>query len=100
MRDENCTNIDNVCEDAGRFGDLSRISPNQLATLANLVAVALSEGRSSSEINVIGNFVVGVGSLMLTIAAQTEALSSKENKMKQISDLKKQIQQLEDSLKK
>ncbi len=73
-------------------------SAEQLAFWANLLAVAISRGKSADQLNVIGNFIVGVGGLILTIAAQLTVCESKEDKLKQIGDLKKQIKKLEDSL--
>lgn len=52
--------------------------PNDLLILANVIAIALSEGRDADELNVLGNFIVSIGSLMLTAAAQMELLSSKQ----------------------
>ncbi len=46
------------------------LSPEDLLILANTIAITFSEGKTDDEINVPGNFIVGVGSLMLTFAAQ------------------------------
>lgn len=73
-------------------------SAEQLAFSSNFLAIAISKGKSADQLNVIGNFIVGVGGLILTIAAQLQVCESKEDKLKQIRDLKKQIKQLEDSL--
>ena len=73
-------------------------SAEQLSFFANLLAITISKDKSADELNVIGNFIVGVGGLILTITAQIQACESKQDKLKQIRDLKKQIKQLEDSL--
>ncbi len=73
-------------------------SAEQLAFWSNLLAVTISKGKSADQLNVIGNFIVGVGGLILTIAAQLQICESKEDKLKQIRDLKTQIKKLEDSL--
>ncbi len=73
-------------------------SAEQLSFLANLLAIAISKGKDADQLNVIGNFVVGVGGLILFIAAQIQACESKQDKLKQIKDLKRQLLELEDSL--
>ena len=73
-------------------------SAEQLSLFANLLAISISKGKSADQINVIGNFIVGVGGLILTIAAQMQYCESKQDKLKQLKDLKKQIKDLEDSL--
>lgn len=73
-------------------------SAQQLSLFANLLAIAISKGKTADQLNVIGNFVVALGSLILTIAAQVQTCESKVDKMAQIRELKKQIQEIEDSL--
>lgn len=53
-------------------------SPEELMVLASTVAIAISEDRDVDDLNVLGNFVVAVGSLMLTFAAQKERFKSKQ----------------------
>lgn len=57
------------------MSSLDDLSPEDLLVLTNLIAVALSKDRTPDEINVIGNFIVGIGCLMLTVAAQQQYLS-------------------------
>lgn len=57
---------------------LNNLSSEDLVVLTNLLAVSFSKGRTPDEINVLGNFIVGVGCIMLTIAAQEQNLSSKK----------------------
>lgn len=73
-------------------------SAEQLSLFANLLAIAISKGKSSDQLNVMGNFIVGVGGLVLTMAAQRDFCESKLDKLAQIKDLKKKIKDLEDSL--
>ena len=73
-------------------------SAEQLTIFTNMLAIAISKGKTSDQLNVIGNFVVSLGSLILTIAAQVQTCESKVDKLQQIRQLKKQIQELEDSL--
>lgn len=74
-------------------------SPEQISVIANILTLIISKGRSAEELNVLGNFIVGVGSLLLTIAATMESCSSKEDKVKQINDLRRQVTDLENSMK-
>jgi len=73
-------------------------SAEQLSLFANLLAIAISKGKSADQLNVMGNFIVGVGSLILTMAAQISSCESQLDKLAQIKDLKKRIKDLEDSL--
>lgn len=77
---------------------LDSIDPTELSVLSNVFAISIAKDRSSDEINVLGNFIVAVGGILLTIAAQQQSLESMQNKKTQIKDLKKQIKQLEKSL--
>lgn len=61
---------------------IDNISPEELLILANTFALSLSEGRSADEINVLGNFIVAVGSMMLTFAAQLQNISSQQEAKK------------------
>lgn len=56
------------------MSNFNSLSPTELAILADAVAIALTEGKSADEINVLGNFVAAVGALLLTIAAQGQSL--------------------------
>lgn len=82
------------------------ISPDALAVLASLVAIAISNGLNSSEINVLGNFVTAVGGVLLTIAAQQDYLSTQKDTeqdekyiVEQIELLKKQFDLIQKQLK-
>ena len=57
---------------------LDNVSPEDLLVLTNIIAISLSKDRSADEINVLGNFIVGIGCLMLTLAAQQQFLASKK----------------------
>ena len=54
---------------------LEQIEPDQLALLASLFAIAIADGLTPDETNAFGNFIVAMGSIMLTIAAQQELQS-------------------------
>ncbi|MCB2292157.1 hypothetical protein LGK95_01215 [Clostridium algoriphilum] len=57
---------------------LENSSPEDLVVLTNIIAIALSKNKSADETNVLGNFIVGIGWLMLTIAAQQQYLALKK----------------------
>ncbi|EPY2274439.1 hypothetical protein ACXAUS_003336 [Clostridium sporogenes] len=57
--------------------DLNSISPEELALLANLIALELSKGKSVNELNVLGNLLAAVGTIISTIAAQKQNLQNK-----------------------
>jgi hypothetical protein len=66
---------------------LSSVSPTQLIALSFVIAVLLSDDLPSDELAVFGNFVSIVGSLMQTIAAQMDFISSKQQKADQKQDI-------------
>ena len=91
---------ENISKCAQSISEISCVnSAEQLSLFANLLAIAISKGKSSDQLNVIGNFIVGVGGLILTMAAQIQSCESKQDKLKQLQDLKKQVKALENSLK-
>ncbi|MGO5066675.1 hypothetical protein FDF31_09280 [Clostridium sporogenes] len=57
--------------------DLDCISPEELSLLANLIALELSKGKSSDELNVLGNLISAVGAIISTIASQKQNLENK-----------------------
>lgn len=73
-------------------------NPELSSVYANILALIISKDKTSDQLDVIGNFVVGLGGLILLISAQKSFCQSKEDKIKQIADLRKQIKELEQSL--
>lgn len=55
---------------------LDNLSPEDLLILTNALTISFSKDKNTNELNVIGNLLVSVGSLMLVIAAQQQLLSS------------------------
>ncbi len=53
--------------------------PIELAVLADALAVVFATGKTADENNIIGNFLVAVGSIILTIAAAQAAEENKNN---------------------
>jgi len=60
--------------------NLSNSQPEELGLLAAVLGTALAQGRTPGEQNVLGNFLVTVGSVLMTIAAQGEHLNKLEQK--------------------
>lgn len=78
---------------------LESINPDQLSLLAVLIALLLSKEGNAGELNVWGNFIVAIGSILLTIAAQKEfqekaASVQDPSTTEQIARLQLQIDQL------
>lgn len=65
---------------------IDNLSPEDLLILTNAITVSLSKDKTPDELNVLGNFIVGIGCLMLTIAAQQQYLSSKDQNNKSNPD--------------
>lgn len=97
---------------------LSSLSPDLTAIMTALISIAFSEELSLNDLNILGNLLTAIGSVMLTEAAQIQAQqaggsqqlsstnknsscsSSISNNKKEIQDLKKQIEELEKQVKK
>jgi len=58
------------------MSSLNCLTPNQLAILSTIIALQIAQGRTADELNVLGNLVVAIGGIVLTIAAQQQALTS------------------------
>lgn len=58
------------------MADLSSLSPNELSIAATVIGIALAEGRTADEVNVLGNFVLAIGSILTTIGAQEASLEN------------------------
>lgn len=65
---------------------LDNLSPEDLIVLTNAIAISLSKNKTADEINVIGNFIVGIGCLMLTVASQEQYLTILQEQYKQKSN--------------
>lgn len=58
------------------MSDINSLSPNELSIAATAIAIAIAEGRTADEVNVLGNFIIAVGSILTTIAAQEASLEN------------------------
>ncbi len=57
---------------------LDNLSPEDLLVLTNAITISLSKDKTADELNVLGNFIVGIGCLMLTVASQQQYLSAQQ----------------------
>lgn len=57
---------------------LDNLSPEDLLALTNAITISLSKNKTPDELNVLGNFIVGIGCLMLTIASQQQYISAQQ----------------------
>ncbi|MGH4140157.1 hypothetical protein [Clostridium sp.] len=95
---------------------LEDYTPNELATLAAIIGIIIASKYNVNQQNVVGNFLEGVGQILLLSAAQAQYIqtpaenSSTDNEnsnsncnnadlQKQIDELKELIKNFEDSRK-
>lgn len=76
----------------------SDIDPDVLTILAAVIAIAISQNRNASDLNVLGNFIVAVGGLILTEAAQIDRQDKKKADKAKIQEIHRQIDQLKRDL--
>ncbi len=72
------------------------LGPNELILVNALVSLVISDDLSADELNVLGNFIVAVGSLILTKAAELSAQQSHDNK-RQLQELEELIRRIRKS---
>ncbi|MEG2339052.1 MAG: hypothetical protein RSB66_08235 [Clostridium sp.] len=53
----------------------STMTSKELTILSAILAIEITEGADIDELNILGNFLVGVGTLILVIAAQEQFLN-------------------------
>jgi uncharacterized membrane protein len=81
-----------------RMLDITSLNPDLLSAFAAITAILISQSRNADELNVLGNFIVSIGSLILTEAAQIAAISAKEDKEKEMKSIRQQIDDLQQRL--
>jgi hypothetical protein len=72
----------------------------QIVAIIALISIILADNQSPDDLNVMGNLIVAVGSILLTIAAQESAKSSKKDNDELIHSINEQIEQLQKQLQK
>jgi hypothetical protein len=96
-----CTNIGNHDTGNAVCPDFFSIPPVPFALLSSLIGALLIDNLNLNQQNSLGNFLVGVGQILLTAAAQGSTLESgsKQNQqIQQLSMIKKQICELEQQM--
>ena len=77
---------------------IRKIGANQLGVFATILALWLADELEADELNTLGNFVVGIGCVLLVIAAQKEFLNNAKDASTQqntIQELVKRLERLE-----
>ena len=69
------------------------LSPEEFSALSVLIGFALLPGLTANQQNSLGNFLMGVGQVLETAAAQQAVTDDKRSN--QISELQAQIKRLE-----
>lgn len=77
----------------------SCINSNSFIIIAVLITLAVADGSSEDDNNVLGNLFTALGSLFLTKAAQIESNQNQEALKQQINDMEKQLKELKCKLK-
>lgn len=66
--------------------DFNSFDPEDISLLISIVATALSKNKSIEELAVIGNFMISVGEIIITISAEKANLRAKEMKRKEMKN--------------
>jgi len=81
---------------------LRNMDPCEMVVLCAVLAVSLSDGLSAADLNVLGNFIVAVGGLILTWAAQKqnlcESADSSDGEKMSLNDLENAVRDLQKRL--
>ena len=80
------------------MSELKDIDANELGLISAVLGIVIAYDKTPGEQNVLGNFIVGIGCIILVIAAQAEYLNSleeKKNENKDSLEIKKQIQEMQ-----
>ncbi|CQR73598.1 hypothetical protein SOV_30940 [Sporomusa ovata DSM 2662] len=80
------------------MSELKDIDANELGLISAVLGIVLAYDKTPDEQNVLGNFIVGIGCIILVIAAQAEYLNSLQEKKSENGDsleIKKQIQEMQ-----
>ena len=90
--------------------NIEEYTPCELDTLSTVIGVIIASKLNVNEQNVVGNFLVGVGQIILIIAAQAQNIQSlnenqngdngNSNSAVSNNDLQKQIDELKEHMKK
>ncbi|APH14679.1 hypothetical protein NPD5_156 [Clostridium sporogenes] len=65
---------------------IDNLSAEDRLELTNKIAISLSKDRTVDEINILGNFIVGIGRLILTLTAQQQYTPSQQETKKSTTE--------------
>lgn len=71
------------------------MSPCELVVLGVLIALSICDDLNATELNVLGNLISAIGSIISTWAAQKEFLEEACESKVSLEELEKRIQKLE-----
>lgn len=57
---------------------LDNLSPKDLLVFTNTITISISKDNTDDELNVLRNFIIGMGCLMLTVASRQQYISSQQ----------------------
>lgn len=80
---------------------LKSISPDALALISALLGVTLADDLDTDDLNSLGNSIIVIGQVILTIAAQTvnmESQCKKDPIAQQLDSIQRQVQALQEQL--
>ncbi|AGK97251.1 hypothetical protein [Clostridium pasteurianum] len=60
--------------------DFNSFDPEDISLLISIIATALSKNKSIEELTVIGNFMISVGEIIITISSEKANLLAKQTK--------------------
>lgn len=84
------------------MSEFENIGASELGLISAVLGIALAYDKTPGEQNVLGNFIIGIGCIILVIASQTEYLNSlkeKQNVNEDSSEIKKQIEDMQKQIK-
>ena len=59
----------------------NQLSPEETILIATVITLVLAEDKTADELNVLGNLVVAIGSLLLVYAAQQQSIQNEPEAM-------------------
>lgn len=80
------------------MSEFKDIGATELGLISAVLGIVIAYDKTPGEQNVLGNFIVGIGCIILVIAAQAEYLNSlqeKKNENEDSLEIKKQIQEIQ-----
>lgn len=74
---------------------LKSMNPCELVVLGVLIALSICDDLSATELNVLGNLISAIGSIISTWASQKEFLEESCESRISLEDIEKRVQNLE-----